>query len=342
MQPGDTHPTHIAPVDLEHLLAKTSRTFALTIPLLPDPARRDVTLAYLLFRIADTLEDAERLRPAARFAALVDFSRLLQTRNAHAAAKFACTWTSLRPSGNPWYLKLLSCTETVILEIQRGDPRIADVIFRHARRSTLGMARFVAQAQRGSGLQLETMGELKDYCYAVAGIVGEMLTEIFAARLDWRHVPPLLNQHAAAFGEGLQLVNILKDSEEDRENGRAFIPRHVARAEVAELARRDLQQAETYVEALRTSGVAPGYVAFADLPLQLARGTLRCVELHGPGAKVSRPELAQVLSSVVARARSGRLPARSVASPADPAAGSPAGETGIPGKSDTFYGARAP
>ena len=43
---------------LDALLEKTSRTFALSIPRLPEPTRREVTVAYLLFRIADTLEDA--------------------------------------------------------------------------------------------------------------------------------------------------------------------------------------------------------------------------------------------------------------------------------------------
>ena len=44
--------------DLETLLIATSRTFALAIPLLPEPLRREVTLSYLLFRVADTFEDA--------------------------------------------------------------------------------------------------------------------------------------------------------------------------------------------------------------------------------------------------------------------------------------------
>ena len=43
---------------LDGLLVKTSRTFALSIPVLPEPTRREVTVAYLLFRIADTLEDS--------------------------------------------------------------------------------------------------------------------------------------------------------------------------------------------------------------------------------------------------------------------------------------------
>ncbi len=44
--------------DLDELLVKTSRTFALSIPPLPEPTRRQVTVAYLLFRLIDTVEDA--------------------------------------------------------------------------------------------------------------------------------------------------------------------------------------------------------------------------------------------------------------------------------------------
>ena len=42
------------PADIDRLLVRTSRTFALAIPLLPEPLRREVGVAYLLFRIADT------------------------------------------------------------------------------------------------------------------------------------------------------------------------------------------------------------------------------------------------------------------------------------------------
>ena len=50
-------------IDVNDLLVKTSRTFALAIPLLPEPTRREVGLAYLLFRIADTFEDATAWTP---------------------------------------------------------------------------------------------------------------------------------------------------------------------------------------------------------------------------------------------------------------------------------------
>jgi len=55
---------------LDDLLEKTSRTFALSIPMLPEPTRRHVGIAYLLFRIADTFEDAARWPRDRRLAAL--------------------------------------------------------------------------------------------------------------------------------------------------------------------------------------------------------------------------------------------------------------------------------
>ena len=44
--------------ELQALLGETSRTFALAIPRLPEPRMTEVTVAYLLFRIADTFKDA--------------------------------------------------------------------------------------------------------------------------------------------------------------------------------------------------------------------------------------------------------------------------------------------
>ena len=63
--------------DLVDLLEKTSRTFALSIPPLPEPTRREVTVAYLLFRIADTFEDAAPMAPEVRIRALRDFKGLV-------------------------------------------------------------------------------------------------------------------------------------------------------------------------------------------------------------------------------------------------------------------------
>src|SRR5689334_17029718 len=63
--------------DIDRLLILTSRTFALAIPELPEPLRREVGIAYLLFRIADTFEDATRWPRAERLAGLAAFDKLL-------------------------------------------------------------------------------------------------------------------------------------------------------------------------------------------------------------------------------------------------------------------------
>ena len=78
--------------DLLDLLEKTSRTFALSIPPLPPPTDREVTVAYLLFRIADTIEDASHWAPAARTAALSDFETLLSNGSREDAGRLARAW----------------------------------------------------------------------------------------------------------------------------------------------------------------------------------------------------------------------------------------------------------
>ena len=63
--------------NFDELLNQTSRTFGLSVPLLDEPHRRRLTLAYLLFRVADTLEDAEQLPRSERSAALGELRQVL-------------------------------------------------------------------------------------------------------------------------------------------------------------------------------------------------------------------------------------------------------------------------
>ena len=79
---------------------------------------------------------------------------------------------------------------------------------------------------RGAGSStLHSVKELQDYCYIVAGIVGEMLSELFLLdRPALSGIAPYLRERAATFGEALQLVNILKDSATDAEEGRRYLP----------------------------------------------------------------------------------------------------------------------
>ena len=115
----------------------------------------------------------------------------------------------------------------------------------HTRRTIAGMARYVERSGEDGRLELADLADLRAYCYVVAGIVGELLTDLFLlGRPALQAVAPALCQRSPIFGEGLQLVNILKDSAADAREGRRYLPPRVERSEVMALARRDLAEAE--------------------------------------------------------------------------------------------------
>ncbi|HZF07175.1 MAG TPA: squalene/phytoene synthase family protein [Thermoanaerobaculia bacterium] len=282
--------------DLEDLLLKTSRTFALSIPHLPEPTRREVTLAYLLFRIADTFEDAADWPRAAKIAALESFGDLLdgaERRGEIAAA--AERWQAEVPCAQPGYRQLLAESPDVLDAFFALSPAAGELIREHTRRTISGMAGYVARGTDHGELALTDLDDLRGYCYVVAGIVGELLTELFLlGQPELLAVAGPLRQRSALFGEGLQLVNILKDSAADAGEGRRYLPpgpEAQVRQEVTALARRDLEAADAYVLDLQHAGASRGLVTFNALPLHLAHATLDRVEQVGPGAKLTRPEV---------------------------------------------------
>lgn len=300
-------------VDLEALLGQTSRTFALSIPQLPEPTRRAVTLAYLLFRIADTFEDAAVWPRAARSRALEAFTSLLEdsslrdgTGTPANAEAYAQGWVLARPCEHKGYLELLAASAEVMAETARLDDATRAVVLGHTARTAIGMREYVLRSSDAGALRLQSLEELRAYCYIVAGIVGEMLTELFVL-----HAPELgsvameLGREARRFGEGLQLVNILKDATDDARDGRVYLPTGVALTEVFACARGDLDAARSYVLTLQIAGAPRGFVEFTAVPVVLARATLDGLEASGPGTKLSRESVFARVSEVSRRLDGG-------------------------------------
>jgi farnesyl-diphosphate farnesyltransferase len=278
--------------DFEQLLVRTSRTFALAIPLLPDPLRSEVATAYMLFRVADTFEDATRWPRSRRIEALSDFAALLQAPSAEEASRLARAWVAARPVEHDGYLELLGEVPAVIAALDAYGPTPRDAIVRHTVRTAEGMAGWVASGDEQGNLRLATLGDLRRYCYTVAGIVGELLTELFVhGAPSLAPAEAALWADAALFGEGLQLVNILKDAGDDARDGRVYLPPDTSRAAVLALARDDLRAASRYVLNLQTHGAPAGYLRFTALPVLLARATLDRLEEAGAGAKLRRDEV---------------------------------------------------
>ncbi|MFQ5689541.1 MAG: squalene/phytoene synthase family protein [Gemmatimonadota bacterium] len=297
--------------DLQELLQKTSRTFALSIPLLPEPTRDEVTIAYLLFRIADTFEDSVLWPRSERVRALRDLRALLEEIDPPGARETAKRWVSRTPIRHDGYLELLRETPFVLRCFADLGTEAQAVIRTHIARTIDGMAEFVARTDEDGMLRLHSLRDLRGYCYTVAGIVGEMCTELFLiGRDELEPVATYLRERATTFGEGLQLVNILKDSRSDAREGRLYLPPEVERDEIFDLARRDLMAATQYTLALQRAGASRGLVAFNALPVEMAWATLRKVERKGPGAKITRPEVWAIVARVESALATGQPAAR--------------------------------
>jgi len=297
-------------VDLDDLLQKTSRTFALAIPLLPEPTRRAIGVAYLLFRVADTFEDATTWPREQRIEALETFVELLESPPAlrgKDAKRLSREWLTTPPVEHAGYLELLREAPAVLGQLEELAPAVKERVVHHAVRTTEGMAAVVARADERGNLRLGSVRELKDYCYLVAGIVGELLTDVFLHDCPSLQSEGLvLRKLMGSFGEGLQLINILKDAGDDARDGRVYLPPAVPRSELLALARADLDDAHRYVQALQRGGAPRGYLAFTGLSLMLAFAALDLLEAHGAGAKVPRQEVMRLFEALERELGSGR------------------------------------
>jgi 4,4'-diapophytoene synthase len=210
-------------------LPEVSRTFALNIPVLPSPMDLVVTVAYLLCRIADTLEDEARGQVSERAELFHSLGRLVKLDPGweERAEDFARrSVAALRPSAPSAEVQLVQGTRTV-LEAMHGLP---DWTHRHIAacvgEMTDGMAEVMAELDGGAPQGLPDLRDTLQYCYYVAGTVGVMLTGLFVDGYDpVRPHGPELRPRAPAFGRALQLTNILKDIREDLDRGFCWLPR---------------------------------------------------------------------------------------------------------------------
>jgi farnesyl-diphosphate farnesyltransferase len=290
------------------LLEKTSRTFALSIPFLPANLQRSVTVAYLIFRIVDTIEDEFEGDIAIRAAALNAISSDASTLSGVVSEEVASLLSAMPEPKDPGYVELLRSTPAVLAEYQNLDEDSQSIISEHLARTARGMAQFLGKDLSGGQVY-----DLRSYCYIVAGIVGEMCSALFVS-----HQPELasikkeLQRDSAAFGEGLQLVNIIRDAKNDLHAGRCYLPRCVGREELIALARQDLRTAYDYIQTLESASALPGVVAFNTFNTALANMTLDAIEQDGAGAKVSREQVSG-LHKVISQRVSTGLPVADLA-----------------------------
>jgi len=208
----------------DQILPHVSRTFALTIPQLPPALSIPVTSAYLLCRIADTIEDEPALSAPETLAFLQRFSAVVGG-NGEPAALARDLEHRLSDRTLPTERDLVSNMDRVVRVTAKLGLAQHAAIQRCVELMCYGMPRFQFNASLKG---LARSSDLDDYCYYVAGVVGEMLTELFCDYSpDIARHRSSLSALSASFAQGLQMTNILKDVWEDRSRGACWLPQEV-------------------------------------------------------------------------------------------------------------------
>lgn len=226
------------------ILGSVSRTFALTIPLLPSTLEVVVGNTYLLCRIVDTIEDAAELSPTTKQELSALFLDAVLGSIPVASFVEPCL-AALKAHSNTDELDLISNTPTVLRILHTLPNEDQAAIGRCVSIMSEGMSHF---HKRQSASGLKDLAEFEKYCYVVAGVVGELLTTIFS-QYSTQFAKQIEGHETLAidFGQALQMTNILKDSPEDRARGVSWIPADMTQASLLAIAYEKLQNSLTYI-----------------------------------------------------------------------------------------------
>ena len=301
------------------LLRGVSRSFYVSIRLLPRPLREPVAAAYLLARATDTIADTAQLAPPERREKLAALGAAIQGDEAARAAvpALAASFAALQqdPHERALILALPQCLAWLDA-LDAADQQDVRTVLRHI---TLGQSLDIERFGPGPHPQaLASAGELDEYTYLVAGCVGEFWTDLCFRHLPgFASLPPAqMRELGRAYGSALQLINILRDTAADLAAGRCYFPADaLAAAGLApqDIAREPARLAPIYNHWIAQAGsrldqgmrycMAVNHRrvrAASALPALIGVRTLALLQQAGPGAlrarvKVPRSEVQTIL-----------------------------------------------
>jgi farnesyl-diphosphate farnesyltransferase len=206
------------------MLPRVSRTFAPTIRMLPRPLYLPVTIAYLLCRIADTVEDDAHLGKQEKQVLLQHYANYFTKQDPVYKEKFLMGIQKIPDHSTD--VHLAKNLDRVLAVYNTFSATLKNQISIWVVEMSLGMKKFAQEHTRKKFQFLRSMKDLDEYTYYVAGTVGHMLTSLFA-HFSKKITPPVvkrLEQFSESFGKGLQLVNIIRDMKGDLTRGQSYIP----------------------------------------------------------------------------------------------------------------------
>jgi farnesyl-diphosphate farnesyltransferase len=208
------------------VLRSVSRSFYLSLRILPAALREPLSLAYLLARATDTIADTPEPPAALRMDALARLAAAIQgTAGQETAAQLRESFAPLQSNeAERTLIDRLPALLDWLDEMEPGDrDEVRSVLEKINRGQRLDLERFAAS---GEVRALANASELDEYTHLVAGCVGEFWT-----RLCFAHVKNFserseseMRELGVRYGQGLQLVNILRDAGDDLRHGRCYFP----------------------------------------------------------------------------------------------------------------------
>jgi len=212
---------------LDALLKRVSRSFYLSLKILPSSVRAPIGLAYLFARAADTIADTRLISPTDRLQRLEQLCALLQRYDATVSADLrgALSGPQAIPAERELLVSLDQCFAAYHACEQVDQARIRTLLHTLTQGMVMDLTTFPPEPE-GRLVALQTRADLDRYTYYVAGCVGEFWTDMLVA-----HHPSLagwnveqMKQRSIRFGKGLQLTNVLRDLARDLRIGRCYIP----------------------------------------------------------------------------------------------------------------------
>jgi len=236
---------------MQELLKQVSRSFYLTLRVLPRSINTQLSVAYLLARAADTVADTLLVEVGRRLQALLQIRKAIQeacegrTPPLPDFGELREAQKAVAHGGMPAERTLLENLGNILEDLQAFSPEdrrlIRNVLDTITHGQELDLIRF-GDAAADRIVALSSEEELDEYTYKVAGWVGEFWTHMCRAHVfpEAPMVDAMLLSNGIRFGKGLQLVNILRDLPDDLRQGRCYIPKD--QLEAHGLTPRDLLQ----------------------------------------------------------------------------------------------------
>ncbi|MFM0341695.1 phytoene/squalene synthase family protein [Paraburkholderia fungorum] len=211
------------------LLKGVSRSFYLTLRVLPVGMRDPIGLAYLLARAADTIADTSLISPEQRLAMLLSLREQVNgaTDDGALVRRLAAEVAGQQmQSDEKRLLESLGPALEVLSQLSEFDRKAVREIVSTLTEGMEFDLRTFPDERSGQLAALREYEELDRYTYLVAGCVGEFWTTMTYAHMPGtlKELPGVMQRRGVRFGKALQMTNVLRDCGKDLRIGRCYLP----------------------------------------------------------------------------------------------------------------------